>query len=154
METACLLPGFPVPNNHTETTLITAVFGRCFRHPSSSYILNYPFLFFYFTMTLVVCYLLLLGLWQGICLLQHLLQHLLYSAYSLAYPCWYFPFGFTLLSHWLKQLYSFANKSNTYTRGHPTSFDCGSLHLFQSVAGWSISDDSWTLVHQYMNMAE
>ena len=28
---------------------------------------------------------------------------------------------FTLLNHWPKQLYSLANKSNTYTEGHHTS---------------------------------
>ena len=35
--------------------------------------------------------------------------------------CLDFPPGFALLSHWLKQLYSLANKGNTYTAGLPTS---------------------------------
>ena len=37
------------------------------------------------------------------------------------YLCSDFLPGFTLLSHWPKQLYSSTNKMNTYTEGHPTS---------------------------------
>jgi hypothetical protein len=32
-------------------------------------------------------------------------------------------------------------------------FGCGSLHLFPSVAGWSLSDDNWAR-HQSMSIAE
>ena len=49
------------------------------------------------------------------------------------YLCSDFPPGFTLLSHWPKQLYSSTNKSNTCTEGHPTSSPGGMFSFIKVV---------------------
>ena len=70
--------------------------------------------------------------------------HLFDSAYSL---CLDFLPGFTLLSHWPKQLYSSTNKSNTYTERPPasgTGINCV-LKMWRVFSGEAAGQFNWYL---------